>query len=371
MAMLPNEEEMISTAMVGGSQRGWYRVGGEALSEVFGQDYPRFAALLAAMSPRISVQKDLQFAMEMWERWIASGRTTDADRIADMIPAGPPYTAVHNNIQTVLKADMDRLMDPDILREGGLLSGMKVDPFYGNLMGQSQRLTFDTWMTTLGVTEPRAQTLSRNLGETVAYRSSAERMSERVGAPVSVAEMQEMQWGVLKRGREMAGDKPGSFEEMLFPGTKPRAQGELPMGEESFVSPVEELEFGIERGTPNFANLMMQPEYAARLERMGLKPPARLIEPEGLPAGAIERAELPQDLLDTYLRRMAQRSDEFLAVRARQAEAGRKLGVEPGGWWYALGGPLAGGAARGLLQREEPQQQQPPGLLGVPFRGQF
>jgi hypothetical protein len=53
----------------------------KALIHVFGPDAPRFAALLAAMSPQTSVESNLRNALRTWNNWVAAGRPTNREKI--------------------------------------------------------------------------------------------------------------------------------------------------------------------------------------------------------------------------------------------------------------------------------------------------
>ena len=214
-SLMPTPREGASVAMLGAANRGWYETSGQALKATFGNDAPRFTALLASMSPQVSVERDMLFALEMWKRWDAAGRPTDVERIRDMIPPGPSYTTVSNNVvQSLTVPDID-LLNPNVLDQGGLLSGMKVDAFYANLLGETQRVTIDTHMTRLGVTEAKQVGVTKNIAMSAATRRVADDIFEQTGIRYTPREIQEMQWSTLK---EAVGGTPnaGSVEGNLF-----------------------------------------------------------------------------------------------------------------------------------------------------------
>jgi hypothetical protein len=75
---LPSAAEMASVAYSGRAKKGWYRQSSQALVSVFGQsDAPRFAALLAALSPQTSVESNLANALNVWRGWIEADRPRD------------------------------------------------------------------------------------------------------------------------------------------------------------------------------------------------------------------------------------------------------------------------------------------------------
>ena len=71
---LPSEKEFEASAHAGQAKKGWYAASAKSLMEVFGPDTPRFAALLASLSPQVSVKENLRNAIKFWEIWIDAGR---------------------------------------------------------------------------------------------------------------------------------------------------------------------------------------------------------------------------------------------------------------------------------------------------------
>jgi len=66
MDTFPAAREMATVAQAGLAKKGWYRQSAQALYDVFGDEAPRFAALLAATSPQTSVQGNLLNATSIW-----------------------------------------------------------------------------------------------------------------------------------------------------------------------------------------------------------------------------------------------------------------------------------------------------------------
>ena len=80
---LPSIQETAASARAGRAKLGWYRRSKQALDIVFGQDAPRFTALLAALSPQTSVESNLQNALQVWTAWVAAGRPQNVAAIKD------------------------------------------------------------------------------------------------------------------------------------------------------------------------------------------------------------------------------------------------------------------------------------------------
>ena len=72
---IPTDEEYAAVAFAGRAKRGWYTHSTKALIDVFGvNDAPRFAALLAALSPQTSVEMNLENTLKVWTEWVKQGR---------------------------------------------------------------------------------------------------------------------------------------------------------------------------------------------------------------------------------------------------------------------------------------------------------
>jgi hypothetical protein len=100
---LPSEKEMAAVALGGIAKRGWYKRSAEALEYVFGFDAPRFAALLAAMSPQTSVESNLKNALNTWKNWVKAGRPTDRDSILRIMGESVERTEVNQMNETRLR----------------------------------------------------------------------------------------------------------------------------------------------------------------------------------------------------------------------------------------------------------------------------
>ena len=140
-----DHEQLAHMALAGAAKRGWYQSSVNAIQHVFGQeDAPRFTALLAALSPRTSVESNLKNALNMWKNWNAAGRPADPALINKILGssvegtkgAGSVMDAWRNNSITALTHD-----DPI----NALLSGPKVESFRSNLLGNFNEVTNDAW----------------------------------------------------------------------------------------------------------------------------------------------------------------------------------------------------------------------------------
>ncbi len=251
---LPKAKELAAVMKAGGAKRGWYRASSQALIDTFGQDAPRFAALLAAMSPQTSVENNLTNALNTWKNWTAAGRPTDEAAIKSIMGRSvmgnkgedSVLDAWVNNSMRALQAD-----DPSRIT----LSGPKVDSFMGNLADDVFRVTNDAWNANLlGVSQrmfsgsmPKAN--PNDPGLTPGYLATNARMRSAADvAGMSPAEGQETAWSFAMQLYEKARQSGKSVVELLESG---EATDELI------------------RGAPDFGSLFHQPQYRSILEEAG------------------------------------------------------------------------------------------------------
>lgn len=199
LSVLPPAKEMTALAKVGGAKRGWYRASTQALVDVFGDDAPRFSALLAATSPQTSVESNLANSLNIWKNWTAAGRPTEREAILDIMGASVQgdkgrdsvLGAWENNTVTALGTNnpADIKLDLDSIR----LSGAKVDSFMRNLSDDVYKFTNDAWMANiLGV----EQSLFQGGGKGPPAYHTVSAYGRQVGNSVGLTprEMQETAW---------------------------------------------------------------------------------------------------------------------------------------------------------------------------------
>lgn len=195
-AALPAPETIAQHALAGAAKRGWYARSAETIRRLYGADAPRFAALLAALSPQTSVELNWLNATRSWAAWVDAGRPTDRDGIIQALGRGVSGSkgvgsilgCWLNNCVTALSAP-----DQDAIR----LSGFKVDSFRRNLIGDDYAVTNDTWVARyMGV---RGDQLSQ---ETLYRAVSARIRAAALLLGWSPAEVQETVWSYIKSQTE-------------------------------------------------------------------------------------------------------------------------------------------------------------------------
>lgn len=253
---LPKAKELAAVMKAGGAKRGWYRASAQAILDTFGpDDAPRFASLLAAMSPQTSVEMNLENALRTWKNWTAAGRPTDEAAINAIMGRSVAGTKGEDSVLDAWRGNALRALqasDPSKI----VLSGPKVDSFMGNLADDVYRVTNDAWNANLlGVSQtafsgsmPKGSLLDPGL--TPGYLATNARMRQAADiAGFSPAEGQETAWSFAMQLYEKARETGMSVVDLLKSGQATDA---------------------LVRGAPDFSTLFQSPRYASILEEAGL-----------------------------------------------------------------------------------------------------
>jgi hypothetical protein len=345
-SLMPETEQGVGMAMLGAEMAHWYRSSAKTLRASFGNEAPRFSALLASTSPNIGVPENLGASLQIWRDWNRAGRPLDDKAIKGFINEASEAWGItptsFNNTAKILRLDRNELLNPKLLKEGGLLSGPKVDPFYANLVGEMQRLVVDTHMKS-GYGFARDQVrVPEGIGANIASRDVARTMTDMLGTDVTVADVQAAQWAGIRALRDIQ-RAPGRVG-----GTRSAEDivtgdhfGSLFGIEEGFSggASLPELRQAISE-QPSFSTLIHDDQYKGLIDDLGIElPPAT---PEvGLSALVSDSDTRFSDVL-AFARRMDLRSQRrFLygaaaamlggaAQNADAQEAGRNALVEAG-----------------------------------------
>ena len=233
-------------AKLGDPKRGWYRASTQAIMDVFGPDAPRFASLLAAMSPQTSVESNLINTLNTWKNWTAAGRPTDAKAIRQIMGSSVQGTKGEESVLEAWAANASRVLSADDPLKV-TLSGPKVDSFYRNLADDVYRVTNDAWMAGgLGVGQelfsgsPTAVQLMRgDPGLTPGYIGTSARVREAGQmANMLPSEAQETTWSVYMP---------------LYEKQAQTGLGARDIIQRGLLTP------DVIRGTPDFATLLKNP----------------------------------------------------------------------------------------------------------------
>lgn len=225
---LPSSKEMAAVAYAGRAKRGWYYNSAKAIEHVFGADAPRFAAVLAAMSPQCSVETNLLNTLNTWKNWVKAGRPTTREEIIDVmaqsVQGGRGRASVLdawiNNTVRALSAE-----DPAKIT----LSGPKVNSFMKNLVGYADEVTNDAWMSNYALVDQSIfsgkLTKGGDPGKGVGYlamsaqvRDAAKTLTRLTGEEWTPAEVQETIWSWAKTLYETASVNKSAEEIVLDKG---------------------------------------------------------------------------------------------------------------------------------------------------------
>jgi len=198
---------LATMASLGVIKKGWYENSANALKTVFKEDTGQFVALLAALSPQISVEGNLENTLNIWDEWIKAGRPTSKKGIIEAMGKGVQKTPIEKRLTEQLekiskalglrkgnknlmikrikafeslspenaelvrnKSVMEAWLNNSIRSLSGKkgaeikLSGPKVESFRQNLLGEFSEVTQDTWeATALGVIQAIMGGQTRNL----------------------------------------------------------------------------------------------------------------------------------------------------------------------------------------------------------------
>ena len=213
--MLPKAQEMAATAYAARAKRGWYRHSALAIEHVFGADAPRFAALLAAMSPQTSVEANLYNTLATWKNWVRAGRPTTRQEIVEVMGMSVQGS---KGVDSVLDAWINNSVralsseDPGSL----VISGPKVNSFMLNLRGYVDEVTNDAWMAAYAKIDQTLFSGSLNVAGTepgkgpgymamsARVRETAKLLTRLTGETWTPAEVQETVWSWAKTLYEAA-----------------------------------------------------------------------------------------------------------------------------------------------------------------------
>jgi hypothetical protein len=313
-------------ALIGAENQMWYDESASAVRQMFGDDSPRFAAVLASTSPQTGVEENMELALGFWRAWDRAGRPTDPEILTPLINDTARFLqeqglkvdpgTVRNNLTTSFTAGDDVLLDPATYAPSaggrGFLSGMKVDGFTANLVTSIQgqhmrdrilradrRLTSDTHHKRgHGLDTAGDLSVSQLMAQEAWDRRVADELSGITGRVVLPKEAQAMEWAVYR-----------AISDRLGTGSARRGK--------TYSEVVEELigtgdAFGHLRAdiaeTPSFASILHNDRYDPYLTDLGIDAPTPL--PRTIDEGL---RSLPENIrpadVDNYLREVGARMD--------------------------------------------------------------
>lgn len=193
---LPPDVEFETAANLGLAKRGWYARAAKILREAFGPESDKFVSLLAATSPRQSVQDNLAMSLEVWEKWVEAGRPDDPAKIREIAtPLVELDSRLNNTVRALRGQDLEDnpISASKRLDASTALSGHKVESFRRNLLGDLHASTNDSWMAQFaGIPQAQFGTKAGYLAFTAKVRRVADKLD------LKPAEVQETIWSFFK-----------------------------------------------------------------------------------------------------------------------------------------------------------------------------
>ena len=358
LKVIPSAKELSSVAKLGDPKRGWYRASTQAIIDVFGDDAPRFASLLAAMSPQTSVESNLINTLNTWKNWTAAGRPTDARAIRQIMGSSVQGTKGEESVLEAWAANASRVLSADDPLKV-TLSGPKVDSFYRNLADDVYRVTNDAWMAGgLGVGQelfsgsPTAVQLMRgDPGLTPGYIGTSARVREAGQmANMLPSEAQETMWSVYMPLYEKQAQTDLGAREIIQRG---------------LLTP------DVIRGTPDFATLLKNPENSRILEESGYGEQLAGLRPTPFSTRGPSLSLSEQREVE----RAAQRLEELREGRGRESRAKTislpKQGKPESAFAYSTYETIPGrgvGHLEGLIEEDIGKRKHFSSRAAAPFR---
>ena len=328
---LPDVNYLAAAVRRGAPKRGWYANSRQALTDILGDDADMFTGLLASMSPQTSVESNLTNALNTFVNWRAAGRPRGEQEITAILGRSvqggtdksvleswtPNSVRVLQGGQSISGPKIDQfwlaLRERALNTKAGTMDtqeAMVLDAWMGNLMGADQRL----WSGNLNKKNVAARLAEGDPGATPAYLAGVAKMREAAKkAGVEGAEAQEMAWSTAMALYEQASALGISAREVLQRGL---------LTDEAVA------------GTPDFATLLRDPEFASILSR-DPELSSRIASLTPTPRAATDA--IPMSEADQrHLLRVADTLDELRAMRLTdtavetpRSPAGTLAGVLP------------------------------------------
>lgn len=182
--------------------KNWYRSTRSLLIKKYGKDYRLFAGLLASTSPRFQVKRNYETSLKIYNDYKVNASEFLASAIADPDSFRKYYKLLPAHYNNIIRTLSHNFTGSKKLQ----LSGLKVNSFYNNIIGNYNFVTIDIWMlryfkhpkNTLGVRDYRR------------YTRIIQKLSKRLG--LLPAELQAVLW---EKQRHAENKKPSNFYQYI------------------------------------------------------------------------------------------------------------------------------------------------------------
>jgi len=182
--------------------KNWYRKTRSLLIKKYGRDYRLFAGLLASTSPRFQIKRNYYTTLKIYSDYLASPKEFLSEAIAKPLKFRKHFKLLPAHYNNIIRSLSHNFTGSKKLQ----LSGLKVNSFYNNIIGNYEYVTIDIWMlryfrhhkNTLGIRDYRR------------YTRIIRKLSGKVG--MLPAELQAVLW---EKQRHSEGKKPSNFYELI------------------------------------------------------------------------------------------------------------------------------------------------------------
>lgn len=190
---LPADEDFETAATAGSIKKGWYKRAADSLQFIFGDDTERFVGLVAAMSPKQSVQENLRMSFKVWADWLDAGRPLETDKLTDIVERHARIPSRVPNSVRAMQGYLEGDKPNTAVDKDAKLSGFKVESFRRNLLGDLTPSTNDTWMAQFANID---KALFGTKSGYLAFNAKIRKVADKLD--MKPAEVQETVWSFFK-----------------------------------------------------------------------------------------------------------------------------------------------------------------------------
>ena len=123
--------------------KNWYKNANIKIKKEYGKDSVLFSGLIASTSPRFSIKRNINTAKAIYQDFKKEDKKTFVknaiENKQDFLKRYKIINSHFNNIIRILNFNYDDKKIP-------ILSGLKVNSFFQNLIGNYEAVTLDIWM---------------------------------------------------------------------------------------------------------------------------------------------------------------------------------------------------------------------------------
>ena len=214
----PTVDRAWDLAKQGAAGANWYRGAARELERHFGEDAPLVADLIAAASPGLRVEKDLEVALQAYGRY-KSGETV-SQILTDLPVPSKTAPTIKNLIGRVLNAN-EAFLPTD---KATLGEGLKVNAFARAIKGDTSAVVVDRWMWRIFYPEESAAARA-------AFEAGTRSSPDYAGTPARYHLVEA--W--VQQNSQQLGIAPANFQAAMWVGAK------IEKGDTAGIEPLKQM----------------------------------------------------------------------------------------------------------------------------------